>query len=171
MIDEFLEVADSLERAALGSLRAPEIYPALPPLRRDHVVLRLLRFEGLGAYTVWVVARSASNCVLRRLIWDRSRTYELGTVEPLMFGSDAEYGVLSLERHLEALQQMVLPPFIPAESIGTDGVNFGVEYGSIWRAARLYWWSEPPQQWRALGAWFDATVEDFDAVLPSHRSR
>lgn len=171
MIDEFLEFADPLERAALGSLRAPEIYPPLPPLSRDHVVLRLLRFEGLGAYTVWVVARSASNCVLRRLIWDRSRTYELGAVEPLMFGSDAEYDVSSLERHLEALQQMVLPPFIPAESIGTDGVNFGVEYGSIWRAARLYWWSKPPQQWRALGAWFEATVDDFDAMLPSHRLR
>ena len=168
MIDAFLEHATGLEARALEILRRPETYPGLPALQRSDVVLRLTRFEGLGRYLVWVVAARANVYLVRRVIWDRPTDHRPGAIAPTTFGSDADAPAELLERHLAALRSIALPPFIPCDTVGIDGVNFGVEYGNYMRSAGLYWGSSVPEDWRLLGDWFSGCVETLEAVLPAH---
>jgi len=169
VIDDCLELARPLERTALLALRSAESYPALPRLERSEVVLRLLRFEGLGSYTVWLATHPSSTCRVRRLIWDRAKTFERGAVEPLMYGSDAAFPGEALAQSLVALRHVTLPPFVAVSAVGTDGVHFGVECGTFQCSACLYWWSEAPGSWRQLESWFLNAIAEFDNVLPAHR--
>ena len=166
MIDNFLEHEDGTGRAALGILARPEAYPGLPPLPRQTVVLRLLRFEGLGLYTVWIVARDAHECHARRVIWDRPGDYRPGLSAPTTFGADVLVARADVEDRLSQLARCVVAPFAPIAVAGIDGINFGIEYGTFWRAACLYWWSGAAAEWQGLQWWFDDTVDYLDAVLP-----
>jgi hypothetical protein len=168
MIDAFLEHATGLEARALEILRRPEVYPGLPALRRSDVILRLIKFEGLGKYYSWAVAERADTCVVRRVIWDRPTDHRPSAIDPTTFASDANAPADFLEQHVAALRSMVLSPFIPCDTVGLDGVHFGVEYGNHMLSAGLYWWSLPPEDWRPLAEWFSRCAEAFEALLPSH---
>jgi hypothetical protein len=167
MIEEYADHENAVGRAAIARLAAPEAYPGLPPLKQSEVILRLLRFDGLGAYCVWILSRAADRYVVRRVVWDRSRDAQPGAVDPTTYGSDALVVAADVEADLTALHDVSVRLFLPKRMLGVDGVTFGVEYGGSWRTARLYWWSSgSAHEWQARQDWFDMVVARFDRVLP-----
>jgi hypothetical protein len=170
MIEAFGQSGRSVDRTALSLLAAPEAYPGLPAAEDWSVILRLLRFEALGPYYVWAVLRRGEHSVVRRIIWEQRKDQRPGVVEPTTFGSHAPVATELLGPQLLALQSIALRPFVPFAGIGIDGVNFGIECGSFWRSARLYWWCDPPPEWPGVQEWFDQTVRMFETLLPEHRA-
>ena len=166
MIEDFVPYADTRGRAALAVLGRPEAYPGLEPLDRTDIVLRLFRFNGLGEYIVWVVARRPDGYLVRRIVWDRARSHRPGELEPVTFGSDSHIPAGSMERHLRALRSISVRPFLTDDRIGLDGVTFGIQCGDSPTTVRLSWWSDAPNEWRALEAWYGETVGDLEAALP-----
>jgi hypothetical protein len=167
MIDVLLEHATGIEYRALKLLHRPEAYPGVPELEGD-VVLRLMKFEGLGKYWVWVVTAAGRRHFVRRVVWDRPRDYRPGALSPTIYGADAALPGGSMEGHLAELRSLILPPFLADDTVGLDGVGFGVEHRSHKLSAGLYWWFAPPEGWRPLAEWFDRCVEVLQAPLPSH---
>src|SRR5262245_8237867 len=109
MLEEFGRSGSQVERAAVWRLAAAEASPVLPPADSSAVILRLLRFEGLGRYYVWAVLRGEQFAV-RRIIWDRPNDVRPGAVEPTTFGSHAPIAVQLLEPQLVALHSLTLRP-------------------------------------------------------------
>src|SRR5262245_50415594 len=131
MIECLLKRAGAFEATALRHLACPETYPGLIPIDSSRVVLRLFRFEALGVYTVWMTSRSKSDCVLRRVLWDRPK--ELPNIgSPEMYGTDAALRTEQLEALLESLGRVSLPPIAPVSQVGIDGVNHGIAVGEPW---------------------------------------
>jgi len=168
VIDAYSEHASGIGARALEILRHPEVYPSLPAWQRSDVLLRLTKFEGLGEYWVWAVARRDGRYLLRRVIWDRPADHRPGAVDPTTFGSDANLPAELLDEQLAGLRSPVLAPFVRSDTIGIDGVKCGVEYGSYMASASLHWWSSAPDAWRPLVEWFRRCVDALEALLPTH---
>jgi hypothetical protein len=164
MMDEFLRFAEPLERAALERLRHPERYPAMQSVRPSSVVLRLFRFEGIGRYYAWMLAKVDGQYLVRRVVWDRPGDHRPGVLDPTTFGSD---GLLPPDtaEFMRADFQQSCAATVPDSSIGLDGVSYGIETGAPWPSSRLEWWSGASTAHPAE-EWFRRVASTLDGVLP-----
>ena len=65
-----------------------------------------------------------------------------------------------------ALEKLVFPPFVLLNIVGLDGTRFGVKFGTAYYCSTIEWWSDAPDEWRALEAWHGMARTAFESRLP-----
>jgi hypothetical protein len=154
------------EKAAIHLLENPSDYPGLVTRDVMSVEIRIWVFHSFEPYRSWSVhrERKTEKRFLRRVVWDQRQ--RVLTTEPRTFGAESPIEtsvVLALKEELSSLR---LPPFIPVNTTGLDGITYGVELGSFALSARLSWWCSPPDEWALLARWHAEAVKQFESLLP-----
>jgi hypothetical protein len=156
------------EARAIERLQHPESYPGLIEWPEREIILRLIRIPSFEPYSVWVLRRTGGSSWVRRIIWDRLTQPPFQAADgPMTYGTDGVIAETQVERLLDELHHLSLPPFpAPAKIIGLDGVSYGVEFGDHYCSTRLSWWSHYPEEWQPLVDWYDRAITLFEECLP-----
>jgi len=107
---------------------------------------------------------------VRRVEWDHVADAQLRDTlpdgPPTAYGADAELPLAAANRLLDDLAALSLPPFLPINTVGIDGVTFGIHFGNSWRSAKLSWWGDPPKAWQPMVTLYDDAITLFEKLLP-----
>ena len=148
---------------ALDILSHPHNYPGLPE-HRQPAILRIWEYPSFAPYVSWAIFRSKKECAVRRITWAQSKTI---APQPVTYGAEAAIEESALNKLLNELAKIQLPPFLDVPTLGIDGASYGVEIGSFGASARLCWWNKLPQEWAALQQWHERAVQQFESLLPA----
>jgi hypothetical protein len=156
-------------------LRSPESYPGLAPWNEIHTRVRFAQTPAFWPYSVWILQTLKDRAQVRRVEWDHkpdtALLNALPKIEPTTYGADAELPLDEASALLRELAAIRLAPFLPAKTIGQDGVTFEIESGNPWQSAHLLWWGDWPEEWQPLMEFFDRATDLFDRYLPVSTAR
>jgi hypothetical protein len=161
-------------RRALQLLDDPSGYPGLPEITRQKLLVQVYVIPSFQPLTSWSVYASADGRYgVRRVRWDRTADYNvplaiLKQQYPTTYGADADLPSDSIRRRLDELAALHLPLFALPDSVGTDGVQFGIRRETFGHLAEFSWWCEPPRGCEAIAAWYDRFVGFLESSLPAH---
>lgn len=159
------------ERKAIAFLEHPESYPGLAPWEESQTTVTFLRLPSFQPHSLWTLQHRENISQVRRIEWDHIADRELAGAlpdsDPITFGADAQLPAADAQQVLDELASISLPPFLPLNTFGLDGVSFAIKFGDSWRSAHLHWWSDPPAEWQPLACCFDRAVALFDTHLPA----
>jgi len=147
-------------------LAHPERYEALGSWNAHDVVFRIWRYPALQHPSSWALGLRSTGHRVRRLEWDKAKDVYWPLGDPTIYGSEAEVPPENAAQIIDELGQLAFPPFVMRNSIGIDGIVYGVETCSFYLSARASWWCEPPPLWAPVAEWFERTVAVFEALLP-----
>ena len=153
------------EERATQLLENPLLYPGLPQKKRPRVLLRLWHYPAFEPHASWVIIEDDTKYFLRRVVWDQR--VDIVSPEPQTYATEAPINKCVLDELMNKLQGIELPPFIPVDTVGIDGVRNGLEFGSYMASARLSWWCDPPPQWAPLQSWHNDAIDVLEQLLPS----
>jgi hypothetical protein len=157
------------EVEAIDALSDPSMYEGLP--RRDvrKIMYQVVLLPSFEPYRTWTVySEDDGSSKIRRMTWDQRRDYRVEIGGATTFGADGKLPESESKRLSEALAAIQVSPFSFPETLGIDGVTFGVRKRGFMHRAELYWWSIPPDGWEALAAWHGHAIDLLNSFLPEY---
>ena len=145
-------------------LEHPLIYQGLLTPKHAHAEFRIGSYPAFEPYRSWLVYQSEDRAYLRRILWHRDSDNPLP--KPDTYGPEVRISGDLSQSIRSKLALISLPPFLPREGIGLDGVTFGIHVKNPYLSASLTWWCDPPDAWAPLAQWFHETVQTFQNQLP-----
>ena len=144
----------------------PENYPGLKKRTKIDRKLLVWRYPSFSASCSWSLFMKEKICVVRRIVWDRTRHSLYSKTDPYTLGSEAFIDYPKAEDLLAGLSKIRLQGFQPSDVTGIDGTTYGIEVKTNWLNYRLSWWETPSEDWQPLLLWFYNTIDFFNAILP-----
>ena len=155
------------EIEALNALANPSKYSGLVEMDERLIEYQLTIIPAFQPYRTWTVYKTEEGgWLVRRIAWSRSEPHNLAMDDADTYGADAKLPVEVAKDLSSQLSDITLPAFNIPETLGIDGVTFGVSKSGFFHRAELYWWCNPPEGWENLAKWFDSAVATFDSHLP-----
>ncbi|QIF03260.1 hypothetical protein [Roseimicrobium sp. ORNL1] len=162
------------QRRALQWLDDPSEYPGLPKVESHKMVVQVYvapSFKPMTSWSVYPVSRD--KCLVRRIRWEQIADYQIARAgirqeNPTTYGADVVVEADKIRGGIDELSGLSLPMFNLSNSIGLDGVTFGVRRRTFGNFAEFSWWCEPPQGCDAIAAWYHRFVAQLELSLPAH---
>lgn len=168
-----MQIPQSLDKAH-QLLTHPESYRGLKIRSKCDRSLLIWSYPAFSAYCSWslFIEQKAREqiCFLRRIKWVRSVSMgsSFRAIDPYSIGSEA---IIDLQQATEIINrfcQIKLPSLESPNTIGIDGIIYGIEITDRKIDRCFSWWSIPPEDWQPLLIWFQDTIAIFDAILPKN---
>jgi hypothetical protein len=157
------------QHRALALLHDPSSYPALPDLSRANLLLQLCTAPSFEPMMSWTIYRLRDDTYrLRRVRWDFITDIRIELGEPTTYASDAFLDSEFVQHGLAELSAISLPAFALSDTIGTDGVTFGLRRETVGHFVEICWWCEPPAGCERIGEWYHRFIDSLEARLPAH---
>jgi hypothetical protein len=152
------------QESAERLLADPRSYPGLVSRSDAFIILRVWISPAFDPYCSWSVLMQKGKYFLRRVVWDQ-RKLEV-TSEPATFAAEVALKEEDWKPLVTELEQIELPAFVPVNTIGIDGVTYGVEVGGFMTSASFRWWCDPPERWKGLSMWHRKAMHELQKQLP-----
>lgn len=135
-----------------------QIYRLQPIIYRKHPVENdgLPRF--IATRTMWMYQAD-----LEKFSSPVKRLEYLNRLSPSLSFQTVEIKPGCIQKGLDGLHKLVIPPFLANNSLGLDGVRYEVCQGKFIAGTRLNWWGDGPEEWLPLREIFMSlwtTLED-----------
>ena len=155
------------EIVALDALANPSKYSGLVEKDERLIEYQLTMIPAFQPYRTWTVYKTKeAEWSVRRIAWSRSEVARMALEGADTYGSDVALPLDAAADLAQQLSAIVVPAFNIPETLGMDGVTFGVSKSGFFHRAELFWWCNPPNGWECLAEWFDSAVATFDSLLP-----
>lgn len=168
-----MQIPQSLDKAH-QLLIHPESYRGLKIRNKSDRSLLIWSYPAFSAYCSWslFIEQKAREqiCFLRRIKWVRSVSVgsSFTVVYPYSIGSEAIIDLPQTTEIIDRFCQIKLPSLESPNTIGIDGIIYGVEITDRGIDRCFSWRSIPPEDWQPLLIWFQDSVTIFDAILPKN---
>jgi hypothetical protein len=157
------------EIRALSLLRDPSLYPAMPSMADTACVLQTFTVPSFTPILSWTVyCIRSERFVVRRVRWDFALDRRAQIGDPSTYAADAQLDPAFVQSQLQALAAISMSPFDMPQSIGLDGVSFGVRREFGCRSCEYSWWCQPPESCQPIADWYHQFTESVEALLPAH---
>ncbi len=159
--------AQIIEQKALELLRQPEQYLGLPSRNlRDRYFL-IWEYPSFFPFATWTLSKVDDGFFVRRIRWRRLASPPHNLIEPDTFGADVSLPPSIALKLMDELTSLEFKPFYRDESIGLDGVGYGVSIECFRTTCELSWWCDPPPALEPVAEWFRRAQTAFEQVLPN----
>lgn len=159
------------DQKAAYLLEHPESYPGLIQRQEDDRHFLLLHYPTFEPHASWALFQAGDRHWVRRIEWDRSKFIPFHETDPYTYGSEVRCPDGVAKEAIATLSSLSFCPFIKMDGIGLDGATYSVSIGNYLQSCTLSWWCAPPEEWAEVGAWFSATVDAFETLLPESSCR
>lgn len=165
-----MQIPQSLDKAH-QLLTHPESYRGLKIRKKSDRSLLIWSYPAFSTYcsrSLFIEQKAREQiCFVRRIKWVRSVGSSF-TVNPYSIGSEAIIDLQQATEIIDRFCQIKLPPLESPNTIGIDGIIYGIEITDRGIDRCFSWRSIPPEDWQPLLIWFQDTVAIFDAILPKN---
>jgi len=136
-----------------------QIYRRDPVIYRRHPIEKDGKPRFIGCRTEWLKAED-----IQRFSSPIASLQYLNRLAPTMSFQTVELDPQWTQQQTSSLLSVSVPPFAERNSVGIDGVGYGLRQGNYLAGTCLNWWNEGPDEWRPLTKIVLAMLEELEDI-------